>query len=563
MQEKTMKLPLWNHQQAGLDRVRKLRYALWDMEMGTGKSRGIVEIVDLLKNPNACVLICCPKSVRDFVWPSEFERWSAFRYPVLALSKGTSAKKAEWTREFLRRPGKRVVVVNYETMMTPNMMQVFMEWMWDMIVADESHRVKSAKGKQSKQLARLTMLAGLRVCLSGTPLPHSPLDIFGQARFLDPSIFGSSWSSFKAKYAIVGVAAPKGLPQAQRAKIEALPVQQRAHAVQLLRTQSFKSDFRRAMRENLERWLRGGPPLTPNMWNALGTIDWRKLQEVVGYKNTAELEAKMARFTVQARARDVLELPEQRHVKRFVQFESSERKQYDELSKEFVTWLENGGAVTADSVLVRLLRLQQVTSGFLPDEENGGRETVVNSAKEQMLTEDLEDLDPHEKIVVFGTFTYDIRTVARAAKATGRECFELSGRKKELEEWRAAPPGSVIAVQIQAGGVGISLVDARICCYLSGTFNLGNYLQSLARVHRPGQEREVVYYHYIVKGTVDETIHAALSKRKNLIDEVLEGVRRRQEGSKHAESDQEREGSRVGVEEPAAQVASGQWDDVG
>ena len=72
-----------------------------------------------------------------------------------------------------------------------------------------------------------------------------------------------------------------------------------------------------------------------------------------------------------------------------------------------------------------------------------------------------------------------------------------------------------------AGGVGIDLTRTRYCVYLSGTFNYGNYEQSLARVHRPGQDRPVTYYHLIAENTIDVKVYKALSAKEKVIDSVL------------------------------------------
>ena len=81
----------------------------------------------------------------------------------------------------------------------------------------------------------------------------------------------------------------------------------------------------------------------------------------------------------------------------------------------------------------------------------------------------------------------------------------------------------MLAVQIQAGGVGIDLTRTRYCIYYSLSFNLGDYLQSLARVHRPGQNHNVRYIHLLASETIDIRVHKALQKRQNIIEEILHG----------------------------------------
>ena len=69
--------------------------------------------------------------------------------------------------------------------------------------------------------------------------------------------------------------------------------------------------------------------------------------------------------------------------------------------------------------------------------------------------------------------------------------------------------------------MGVDLTRARIVAFLSTGFSLGDYLQALARNHRPGQDRTVLYYHFLAKDTVDLAVYHALRKRENVIEEVL------------------------------------------
>jgi SNF2 family DNA or RNA helicase len=113
--------------------------------------------------------------------------------------------------------------------------------------------------------------------------------------------------------------------------------------------------------------------------------------------------------------------------------------------------------------------------------------------------------------------------VHEAAKLTARDSLELSGSVRQLEQWQAGE-APVLAVQIQSGGTGVDLTRAAYCVYLSTGFSLGDYEQSLARVHRPGQDRTVFYYHIVAKDTVDEKVYAALRARKKVVEAILDEV---------------------------------------
>jgi SNF2 family DNA or RNA helicase len=170
---------------------------------------------------------------------------------------------------------------------------------------------------------------------------------------------------------------------------------------------------------------------------------------------------------------------------------------------------------------VKLLRLRQITSGFVGTDD--GIKEVLDEGKTALLTELLQDLPSDVPVVVFGLFRWDLDQIHEAAKRAHRTSAELSGRRKELETWQAPDGPPILAAQLASGGVGIDLTRAAYAIYFSVGFNLGEYQQSLARVHRPGQTRPVTYIHLLTKDTVDEKVHWALEHRQNVIETVLKG----------------------------------------
>jgi SNF2 family DNA or RNA helicase len=122
----------------------------------------------------------------------------------LDLCSGTAEARAARLKAALLVPGRTLVVtVNYEAVWRQRLATQIEAVQWAAIVLDESHRIKSPGGKASRWLARLAARqpAARRLCLTGTPMPHSPLDLYGQFRFLDPQVFGSSYTRMRARYA--------------------------------------------------------------------------------------------------------------------------------------------------------------------------------------------------------------------------------------------------------------------------------------------------------------------------------------------------------------------------
>jgi SNF2 family DNA or RNA helicase len=425
------------------------------MDMGTGKSKVAVDIA--CSRGYQRILIVCPRSVLG-VWPREFERHAECSMNVVAPRKGTIPKRSAAVTDALaqqqrsRTPEAVVAVVNYEAAWRSPMAELLLETKWDLVILDESHRIKAPGGKASMFCARLRRSAAQRLCLTGTPMPHSPLDVYAQYRFLDPGIFGTSFAAFRARYAVMG-----GY---------------------------------------------GG-------------------HEVLGYQRQDELAERMYRIGYRVMADDVLDLPPAVHERRTTELSPKGRKVYDSLAKSLYADIE-AGQVTASNALVRLLRLQQVTSGQLPVDDSDVIE-IVDESKRALLSDVLEDLPTEEPVVVFCRFTHDLDSVREVCEKQDRRYGELSGRRKDglTDHAEMNPDIDVIGVQIQAGGVGIDLTRARYCIFHSVGYSLGDYEQALKRTHRPGQQRSVIYVHLIVDDTVDVKVHEALQDRRDLVEHVL------------------------------------------
>lgn len=452
---------LWRHQQAALDWLSGRSHALLDMEMGVGKTFVVIEAVRRLRGG---ILVLCPKAVVP-VWTHQLAKHADYDYEVCELFKGSTSKRAAQIQIRDDRPS--FVIVNYDAAWRGALRDKLSSLTWECIIADESQRIKSPGGKASRFASFLRARSKRRLCLTGTPMPHSPLDIYAQARFLNPQHFGTSFVRFKSRFAIV-------------------------------EDKSF-----------------GG----------------RRVPVIKGFRRLDELRSIMARFTFRLTTADTdLELPEFQHITMPVEMDPGQARTYRQMELQMVTWVESehreGRPVTANGVLDKVIKLQQITGGHLREDPEAPWR-MVGEAKEVCLREILEDLPPGEPVVVFNRFHPDMDAAHRAAAAAGRKSLELSGRRNELPAWQAAEQEpTVLVVQIQAGGVGVDLTRARYAIYYSIGYSLGDYEQSLKRVHRPGQERHVYYYHLTCRGTIDERIYRAMREKKKPIDEILTSLNR-------------------------------------
>lgn len=193
------KFDSWKHQAIGYSSCNVLPASLLNYWMGLGKSK---IAVDLMVNWNCKkILVLCPTSVRA-VWRREIEKWSAVKMNVIFLEKGSVKDKVVQTIKEMRFSDiPNVVVCNYESAWREPLASWLIGYGWDLVVCDEVHRLKGHDSEISKFAAKLYPASQRRLGLSGTPLAHSPLDVFGIFRFLDPGWFGTSWWHFRNRYA--------------------------------------------------------------------------------------------------------------------------------------------------------------------------------------------------------------------------------------------------------------------------------------------------------------------------------------------------------------------------
>lgn len=180
----------WPHQRAAATWLKERTCGFLNHEMGVGKTLvAILATAECRKT-----LVVCPIAVGP-AWLQQVSLSGDGRRVVLAVT-GSAAKRAAAIAD---ADEPAIVVVNYDAVWRGPVGKAVAAGKWDAVILDESHRIKSHTGKASKFLAKLS--AKRRICLTGTPTPHSPLDWYAQLRFLDPAILGCSFPAFRARIA--------------------------------------------------------------------------------------------------------------------------------------------------------------------------------------------------------------------------------------------------------------------------------------------------------------------------------------------------------------------------
>jgi len=205
IQAEGLKRKMWLHQEAAFRRLAQMNGIILDMGMGTGKTMTTISLI--MADKHDMGFIVCPKSVID-VWPLEFFRNSKKDFHILQRGKESIAKfvknieKERHNAQIYKRPF--VFICNYEAFWRGELADFIKNNLFDYIVYDEAHRLKTASGSASKFAAAIRKNASRVIAGTGTLLPHSPLDAFAIYRAVDPGVFGTHYIPFRSRYAVLG-----------------------------------------------------------------------------------------------------------------------------------------------------------------------------------------------------------------------------------------------------------------------------------------------------------------------------------------------------------------------
>ena len=316
------KLPPFQHQYEGSQFLVDNKYAALFDEMGTGKSKTLVDAVGQMyySKDLSGVILVCPNLVKgqwsDPEW-GQIVTHTPDVMPIDIMRIEASKPISKWG---VYSSGTGVdfqwVVVNYEALRVPRIYQTLQNYLRHMPMAlclDESIYIKNHNAQQTKACVKLGQYAKRRYILNGTP--GSPMDYFSQFRFLHPNIIGiDRWIIFRNRYAQMGGYQVNG----------------------------------------------------------------RHVQ-IVGYQNLDELVDKVRPFYRRVTKEDCLDLPKKLYQVMEVEMTKEQDLFYKTMKDNLLAFVD-GRMITANIVLTKILRLQQLSSGFISD--NNENEDVVKYLKE-------------------------------------------------------------------------------------------------------------------------------------------------------------------------------------
>lgn len=466
--------PPWEHQKQAIARYAdEDEFALWH-DMGVGKTTTTISI---MRWKYACAGEVLPTLIVSPVatlwnWQEEWKRNAAT--PVADTVRVVYAKSSAKRLKILRDPLGKIFIINPEALRIKTVLEELLKMKFKAVIVDEAHKFKNPKSTTLEALLSISDNAVIRGMLTGTPILKSYLDVWSQFRFLDKGRrLCKNFFVFRRSYF---VDKNLGMPKAKYYP------------------------------------------------------DWRPMPDAEA-RLTRTIDAVVSRV----QKADCLDLPPLIKTKKLIPLSTEQQKIYETMLEDLVIQV-SAGTCSATNALTQTLRLLQILSGYLPlksdDFLTGSRLTIKDNPRLLQLDEDLADLTPNHKVIVWSNFADTYEDIIEVARKHSPKVAELTGRTKDREEqmrmFNEDPECRVIVSNPQAGGVGVNLIAASYSIWFSRGYSLGDRLQGEARNYRGGSEvhRQIVQIDYLAAGTIDEDVFAALTEKQDLSDSILDVLRR-------------------------------------
>ena len=489
---------LFPHQRAGVAFLATARRALLADEPGLGKSAQAIRALKRLKDQGEDVfpaLIICPNTLKKN-WEREFQQW----WPEVTTQvvKGTSTQRKKQF-EIGVESNIDIFIVNWESLRTHSRLapygsvaltrcsecgghdegisltrcEVHLRELnhidFKAVVADEIHRSKDPKSKQTRAMWSATGDADIRFALTGTPIANDVVDMWSILHWISPE----NWPS-KTKWM------ERMVDTILNAFGGLLVLGVKPH---------MQEEFYKTINPHMRRMLKQK------------VLPW--LPEMVFERRDVEMSTKQKKAYVQMRETMMAELE----------------------SGELVT------APSILTQTTRLLQFASSYAEMSVNPTTGEQKAVLSdpSCKVDALMADIKAKDfGDDSVAVCAVSRQLIELLSAAMTKASIPHGLITGAQNEDERQQAIDDfqsGKIkwILYTAQAGGVGVTLTAARRLVMLQRPWSLVDHKQALDRVHRIGSEihDSIIVTDYITEGTIEERVLQVLETKADNFEEIV------------------------------------------
>ena len=234
--------------------------------------------------------------------------------------------------------------------------------------------------------------------------------------------------------------------------------------------------------------------------------------------------AKISDICISMKAEDYLELPDLTYHEVPVELDKKSWRAYQDLERKMILELpEDDELISVTSAAALSNKLLQLANGAVYDEDRQVHE--VHDCKIEAFLELVESLQG-KPVLVFYNYQHDRERILKALEKSGLRIRELKTTQDE-DDWNAGridillthPASSAYGLNLQQGGNHV--------IWFGLTWNYELYTQANKRLHRQGQVNKVIIHHLVSTGTRDEDVMAALRRKDDVQNWVMESLKAR------------------------------------
>jgi len=435
--------------------------------------------------PRGKTLVCVKLPTLETGWLDDCAQFTDLKIvslwtPQMSTQKGLSGKDRRRAEIIARLESPAdLFVINHEGLLNYEDLLVAKDFR--KVVVDESTIMKGFHGASLKfkggqftrSLLAVSHKADWRVIMTGTPAPNGADNLWGQFKFLDPDGF--------------------------------------------LLEPNFHDFRRRFMKEIVYgRKDEAGKKLRRDM-----PSKWVVRPECVG-----EIYQMIAPLTYRLLLRDHLkDLPELTVMKRYVAMDPAQARHYREMKKAMATMIHDK-FVAVDLKLTQLLKLRQITGGFLRDDQEVDHALPANpkiAALDDLLN---DEIAPELKVVVYAQYRWEVALIEARYKRYGAvSVYGANSATRNLaaiRSFREDPAVRVIVLHPKSAAHGVTFTVAHHLVFYSISHSEEENYQCIKRIERNGQKNAMFVYYLLCRDTIDSNIYDVLQLKKRNQEQLID-----------------------------------------
>lgn len=330
-------------------------------------------------------------------------------------------------------------------------------------VIDESSKIKNNTSQITKRMLSLRHMMKHRLILSATPAPNIETEYWPQITFVRDGVFHRSFFAFKNKLFYLG-----------------------------------RGNQRMSATAGRDAYFKG--------FKLCITDDNRK-----------KISDRISPFCHWANKEECLDLPEMVDQTRLIILGKQQERLYKKMKSDLIVELSEENVIVAQIALTKIMKLRQITSGFLID-EHGQSHDLPENPKFRELGETLEQIGD-KQVIIWCQFKHEIQKIQSHLAENNHAVGVLSGQTGNKDDvinrFKAGDIKYLIA-HPRSAAHGLTFVNCSYMIFYSLDYSVDSYLQASCRIHRPGQKNKCTNIHLLCENTIDTEIMAIVKNKEEM-----------------------------------------------